>query len=99
MLQGWNRHMNSKIRSSVHNIFTYIEVLHTEIKYQNDRYQEWSEGDFKPRKKPAYQIARCYLQLEQKETKKLESSPCVHVCRLFLVSACCVCQERIKGAF
>ena len=50
--------MNSKIRSSVHNIFTYIEVLHTEIKYQNDRYQEWSEGDFKPRKKPAYQIAR-----------------------------------------
>ena len=50
--------MNSKIRSSVGNIFTYIEVLHDEIKRQNDRYQEWTEGDYEPRKKAKYQRDR-----------------------------------------
>ena len=40
------------------NVFDYIERLKDEVLYQNDRYQEWSEGKRNPRKQEKYQLDR-----------------------------------------
>merc|ERR1711928_81610 len=37
-VEGWNRHINAKLRACCKNVFDYIEALKNEVSYQNDRW-------------------------------------------------------------